>query len=105
MIQSQYEACSRKHSIWIRDQTHLLTRHPVVLPVLLLLGACLASIVSVSAANVFPLLTLLGMPSNVLCLSIALVLGISGILVSIISILECIDRRSVHAALFPEAKE
>jgi len=105
MIQSQYESCSRKRSIWVRDQKHLLTRHPVLLPVFLLLGACLASSGSFSAENVFPLLVLLGIPSNVLCLSVALVLGISGVLVSIISILEYIDRRSVHVALFPEAKE
>jgi hypothetical protein len=105
MIQSQYEASSRKRSLWIRDQKYLLKRHPVLLPLLLVLGACLASIGSFSAENVFPLLTLLGMPSNVLCLSMALVLGISGVLTSIISLLEHIDRRSVHAAMFPEAKE
>jgi len=105
MIQSRYESCSRKRSIWVRDQNHLLKRHPVSLPVLLLLGAFLASIASFSMENIFPLLMLIGMPSNVLCLSIALILGISGVLASIISILECIDRRSVHAAMFLEAKE
>lgn len=105
MVQSQYKSCSRKRSSWVRDQNPLLKRHPVVLPILLLLGACLASITSFSAENVFPLLTLIGLSSNVLCLSIALVLGISGILVSIISIIECIDRRSVQATLFSEAKE
>ena len=105
MIQSQYKSCNRKRSLWVRDQTQLLKRYPVLLPVLLLLGACLASIGSFSAANVFPLLTLLGISSNVLCLSGALVLGISGVLASIISILECIDRRSVHTAMFPETKE
>ncbi len=105
MIQNQYESCSRKRSIWVRDREHLLKRHPVLVPVILLLGAYLASIASFSAENIFPLLTLIGTPSNVLCLLIALVLGISGVLVSIISILECIDRRSVHAAMFPEAKE
>ncbi|MBV9614927.1 MAG: hypothetical protein JO031_05635 [Ktedonobacteraceae bacterium] len=105
MVQSQYKSYCQKRSIWVRDRNHVLKRHPVLLPVLLLLGACLASSASFSAENVFPLLTLIGVPSNVLCLLLALVLGISGVLTSIIGILECIDRHTVHAAMFPEAKE
>ncbi len=105
MVQSQYTACSGKRSSRVQDQNPLLKRHPVLLPLLLLLGACLASSASFSAGNVFPLLTLIGLPSSVLCLSIALVLGIPGILVGIISVIECIDRRSVHVTMFSEAKE
>ena len=99
MIQSQYKAWSWKRSSQARE------RHPVLLPVLLLLGGCLAGIASTSTANVFPLLTLIGMPSAVLCLSIALVLSISGCLAGIIGIIEWIDRRSVQTTLFAEAKE
>jgi VIT1/CCC1 family predicted Fe2+/Mn2+ transporter len=105
MIQRQYETCSRRRANWVRERNYLLKRHPVLVPVLLLLGAGLASSASFSAGNVFPLLTLLGIPSNVLCLSVALVLGITGILTSIIGILEYIDRRTIQAAMFPEAKE
>jgi len=74
-------------------------------PFLLLLGGCLAGIGSVTTENVFPLLTLIGLPSNVLCLSIALVLGISGCLVGIINIIEWIDRHCVQVTMFAEAKE
>ena len=105
MIQRQYKTCSRRRATWVREQNYLLKRHPVLVPVLLLLGASLASSASFSAENVFPLLTLLGIPSDVLCLSVALVLGITGILTSIIGILEYIDRRAIQAAMFPEAKE
>lgn len=89
----------------MRERNYLLKRHPVLLPVLLLLGAFLASSASFSVGNIFPLLTLIGMPSSILCLSIALILGITGILTSIIGILEYIDRRGMHVAMFPEAKE
>jgi hypothetical protein len=105
MLPGQYTSRSGKQSGHVRDQHPLLKRHPVLLPLLLLLGACLAGIASFSTGNVFPLLTLIGLPSNVLCLSIALVLGISGILVGIIGIIECIDRRSIQATLFSKAKE
>jgi len=105
MIQRRYETCSRRRASWVRERNYLLKRHPVLVPVLLLLGAGLASSASFSAENVFPLLTLIGLPSNVLCLSVALVLGITGILTSIIGILEYIDRQTIQAAMFPEAKE
>lgn len=104
MIQRQYETGSRLRG-WRHEKNLLLKRHPILLPALLLLGAGLASSASFSAVNVFPLLTLIGIPSNVLCLSIALVLGITGTLASIIGVLEHIDRRSIQAATFPEAKE
>lgn len=99
MIQSQYKSCSWKRSSQTRE------RHPVLVPFLLLLGGCLAGIASTSTANVFPLLTLIGMPSDVLCLSIALILSISGCLAGIIGSIEWIDRRSVQTTLFAEAKE
>lgn len=105
MIQSQYKSCSWKRSSQVRDHNLLRKRHPVLVPFLLLLGGCLAGIASVSTANVFPLLTLLGVPSNVLCLSIAFVLGISGCLVGIIGMIEWIDRHCVQATMFLEAKE
>lgn len=105
MIQSQYKSCSWKRSSQTRERNPLLKRHPVLVPFLLLLGGCLAGIASTSTANVFPLLTLIGMPSDVLCLSIALILSISGCLAGIIGSIEWIDRRSVQTTLFAEAKE
>jgi hypothetical protein len=105
MIQSQYKSCSWKRSRQVQDHNPLRKRHPVLVPFLLLLGGCLAGIASVSTENVFPLLTLIGVPSSVLCLSIAFVLGISGCLVGIIGIIEWIDRHCIQATMFLEAKE
>ena len=105
MIQNQSKSCSWKRSSQVQDHNPLRKRYPVLVPFLLLLGGCLAGIASVSAENVFPLLTLIGVPSTVLCLSIALVLGISGFLVGIINIIEWIDRHSVQVTMFAEAKE
>jgi anaerobic C4-dicarboxylate transporter len=102
MIQSQYK---RKQSISIRDRSTLLKHHPVLLPVALLSCSLILANTAFSAENIFPVLTLLGVPSIPLCLSIALVLGISGILTSIIGIIEYIDGHSVKAAMFPKSKE
>jgi len=43
-------------------------------------------------------------PTALLCLSAALVLGVAGILASIISILETIDRLRVQTTTFPKPK-
>ena len=105
MIRSQYEPCGRKQPILIRDRNPLLRRHPVLLSVLLLSCAAVTGSAGIATENIYPVLTLVGVPSIPLCLSIALVLGISGILASIISIIEYIDRHSVQATMFLEQKE
>src|SRR5437660_255604 len=87
MLQSQYSFDGWKRP----NRNPLLKRHPVVLPLLLLAGACFAVMMSLMAENIFPLLMWIGVSPAIFCLSIALVLGISGVLTSIIGIIEHIE--------------
>jgi hypothetical protein len=91
MIQGQYVPPSgRQHKG--RLQRHiLLRRHPVLVPVALSGCALALCFVSFNANNLFPLLALIGVPSQLLCLLLALVLGISGILTSIVGLIERMD--------------
>ncbi len=107
MNQSQSESPGRLH-LPARHRSRLLQQHPVLTPVLLLAGAVGLFIVSFSADRLFPTLALLGIPATPLCLLLALVLGISGILVSIIYLIERLDRHAsqrLHAGVFAQSKE
>jgi hypothetical protein len=77
---------------------HLLRQHPVLVPILLLGGSVGAGIVSTFSNPLFSLLAFTGVPVTLLYMSGAFVLGIAGIVASIISILEHIDRRHVSLA-------
>jgi hypothetical protein len=92
MIQGQYVPPScRMHKG--RLQRHiLLRRHPVLVPVVLSGCALALCIVSFYPNSLFPLLALIGVPSQLLCLLLALVLGISGILTSIVGLIERMER-------------
>ncbi len=83
-------------------QRRLLRQHPVLVPVLLLGGSLGAGIVGLCSHLLFPLLLFTGVPVGLLCIAGAFVLGITGIIASIISVLEHIDRR--HLALARMAK-
>lgn len=80
-------------------------RHRAIIALVLLSGALALSIVSFFTDNLFPLLSLLGIPSAQLCLTFAFVLGISGIVTSIIVMLERIDRSWSQAAMLQRSKE
>lgn len=83
---------------------YLLERYPVLVPAALLfsaLGLCAASFFG---NNLFPLLTLPGPTATPFYLALASVLGITGTLASIISILEHIDRTRSRSATLPEEK-
>jgi hypothetical protein len=77
----------------------------VLTPVVLLCGSIIIGFASLFSDNLFPLLTFIGISSVPLYLSVACVLGIAGILVSIISLIELIDRWSPEAAVFFKPKE
>jgi len=104
MLQSQYGSGVRKRPVCVQDRNQLLKRYPVVLPLLLLAGACFAAIISLVAEDIFPLLTWIGVSPSIFCLSIALVLGISGTLTSIIGIIEHIDGWNIQKLLFPASR-
>jgi anaerobic C4-dicarboxylate transporter len=103
MISGQFEPPGQQR--FLRSQRkRLLQQHPVLIPVILITGSVTLYVASFFADNLFPLLALIGVPTGLLCLSIALVAGVSGILASIISIIEGIDRRRLRTATFPKPK-
>jgi hypothetical protein len=97
MLQSQYDPPGRRRRTPLLKRSLLLQRHPVLTPVILLSVSTVLGIASFFADNVFPVVVLLGIPSDLLYLSIALALGISGVLAGIIGIIECLDRYGVQA--------
>ena len=87
-------------------KTHpLLQRYPALISLLLLIGALLLTMASFSAPTLFPVSALGGTSPALLCLVLACVLGISGTLTSIISILEYVDRAQASRKLHLEVKE
>jgi hypothetical protein len=92
MIQGQYDSPCGWQRMGRLQRHVLLRRHPVLVPVTLLGSALVLCLVSIYANSLFPLLTWVGIPSQLLCLLLALVLGISGILTSIVGLIERMDR-------------
>ena len=83
---------------------YLLERYPVLVPVALLASALGLCVASFFGGSLFPLLVLPGVSAASLYLALASVLGITGTLASIISILEHIDREHARPATLPEEK-
>lgn len=101
MVQGQCQPPGKRElrSLQSFQQAHVRHRHPVLIPVGLLLGALALFLASSFADSLFPLLVLLGVPSMQLCLALALVLGIAGSLTGIIGIIERFDHRSLRTEL------
>jgi hypothetical protein len=91
MIQGQYNPPSGRQYKGRLQRHILLRRHPVLVPVALSGCALALCVMSFYANSLFPLLALVGIPSQLLCLLLALVLGISGILTSIVGLIERMD--------------
>jgi len=104
MIQGQFEPLGQRRHLLRTERGRLLQQHPVLLPVILIFGAVVLCLASFFANTLFPLLALFGVPTTPLCLSVALVLGVSGIVASIISILESIDRLRTKMTTVPKPK-
>src|SRR6266852_5168256 len=97
----------RQHLL-VQHRSRLLEQHPVLTPALLLGGSVGLFIASFSADRLFPALALIGVPTANLCLLISLVLGISGILASIIYLIEKVDcylSKRLQAGVFLQSKE
>lgn len=105
MIQGQSGPSGHQQSFLTSQRSHLLRKYPVLLPLALLCGAIGLFVLSPLADSYLPILALVGAPASLLCILLALVLGISGLLASIISIIESVDRRHLRAAMFPKTKE
>jgi len=107
MIQGSSEYPCRKH-LPAQHRSRLLQQHPVLTPVLLLGGSVGLFIANFSGDTLFPPLAVIGVPTANLCLLVALVLGISGILASIIYLIEKVDcylSRHLQAGVLAQLKE
>ncbi len=102
MIQGQKEPSTQRRLLACST---LLQRHPVLTPLVLLSSALLLGIVGIFTDTLFLELSLVGVSVSTLdvlilfCLLIAFVLGIVGVLASIIGILEQLDRYGSISAL------
>ncbi len=105
MIQGQAGPSGQQQSFLATHRSNLLRQHPVLLPLVLLGSSIGLFILSPFSDAFFPILALIGTPASMLCVILALVLGVSGLLTSIISIIEGVDRRRLKAAMFPKTKE
>jgi hypothetical protein len=105
MIQGQTGPSDQQQSFLTSQRSHLLRKYPVLLPLALLGGSIGLFIISSFADAYLPILVLIGVPASLLCVILALVLGVSGLLASIISIIEGVDRHRLKAAMFPKTKE
>ena len=105
MIQGQSGPSGQQQSFLATQRSNLLRQHPVLLPLALIGSSIGLFILSACADAFFPILALIGTPASMLCVILALVLGVSGLLASIISIIEGVDRRRLKAAMFPQTKE
>jgi hypothetical protein len=102
MLQHHTEPGRQRHFL---RRSPLLQRHPVLFPLLLLCGSVVLGIASFNVDGLFPVLSFIGTPTALLCLLLAFVLGTSGILISIISMIEYVDRCYLQGAMFPQSKE
>ncbi len=104
MIQGQFKPFGQRQHLLMAEHRRLSKQYPVLLPAILIFGSGVFCIASFYANALFPLLAVIGMPTALLFLSAALVLGVAGVLASIISILETIDRLRVQTTTFPKPK-
>ena len=104
MISGQFEPSGQQQYILVPGRSLLLQRHPVLIPVVLIIGSVVLCLASFSADTLFPVPALIGAPGALVSLSVAFVLGVSGVLASIITIIEGIDRHRLRTTTFPQQK-
>jgi hypothetical protein len=83
----------------------LYQRHPVLVPAALLAISVLFFITSFFGISLFPILAFSGIPIDSICLLFAFVSGISGVLTSIISLIERFDHSRLPTDMFSQMKE
>jgi len=107
MRQSQTNDLLGQRQSTSQQRNPLLQRHPVLIPLVLFTSSIALAIVSFFADNLFPVLTLIGIPSVLVCYLLAAVLGICGVIVSITGLLELCDtlgRCPIQLVLAPQSK-
>lgn len=107
MRQSQNNDLSGQWQSASQQRHPLIQRHPVLVPLLLFASSIVLASLSFFTDNLFPVLTLIGFPSALVCYLLAAVLGLCGVIVSITGLLELCktwDHRCIQLALAPQSK-
>ena len=107
MRQSQNNDLPGQWQLANQQRNPLIQRHPVLVPLVLFASSFVLAIGSFFIDNLFPVLTLIGIPSALVCYLLAAVLGLCGVIVSITGLLELYntsDRRCILLALAPQSK-
>jgi hypothetical protein len=107
MTQSQKNDLLGQWQFSSQQRNPLLQRHPVLVPLVLFAGSIVLAMASFFIDDLFPVLTLIGVPSALVCYLLAAVLGICGVIVSITGLLEfrdAFDHCPIRLALAPQSK-
>ncbi len=104
MLQGQQQLNYRSNSDQVKPSSSL-QRYPILAPILFLLGSVALGITSLFSDTLFPVLAFIGLPTATFFLSIACILGIVGVLVGIINMLEHVDRTALQATAISQRKE
>jgi hypothetical protein len=91
MTQSQKNDLLGQWQFAREQRNPLLQRHPVLVPLVLFASAIVLAMASFFTDDLFPVLTLIGVPSALVCYLLAAVLGLCGVIVSITGLLELGD--------------
>ncbi len=105
MIQRRYTSSDQHTHAVYQQRASLLQQHPISLPIFLVSSAILLVIGSFFADTLFPILKFIGSPAPLICVLLACVLGICGVLTTIIGIIEHLDRQKLPIPLLSHAKE
>lgn len=102
MIQSQHTcSCQQRYARQL-ERNPLLEQHPILVSLSLISSAIMLIGVSVFARSFFPTFLFIGISATLLCLLLATVLGLCGVITSIIGLMEHFDRSRTSA--FSQAK-
>jgi anaerobic C4-dicarboxylate transporter len=107
MRQSQNNDLPGQRQSASQQRNPLIQRHPVLVPLVLFASSIVLAILAFFTDNLFPVLTLIGVPSALVCYLLAAVLGLCGVIVSITGLLELCDTLGpcrIQLALAPQSK-
>ncbi len=107
MTQSQKNDPLGQWQLASQQRNSLVQRHPVLVPLVLFASAIVLAIASFFTDDLFPVLTLIGVPSALVCYLLAAVLGLCGVIVGITGLLEhchAFDHCHILLALAPQSK-
>ena len=102
MIQSQHTcSCQQSYTLQL-ERNPLLEQHPILVPLSLISSAIILIVASFFARGFSPTFLFIGISTTLLCLLLATVLGLCGVITGIIELMEHVDRS--QTSTFTETK-